>query len=105
MAAQPPVVEWLDPWEPTDGFHYELAREVAPGHPLFGVRAVAVARRCDSDDVLFLLNGVDALLAVVHLTWSGHEEPPPFPETELFADWDQFTQGRMVRDHRKRPGT
>jgi len=83
-------LNWLEPWEPTThDFEAELHRELIAGHPLFGVRAIAVGRRCDCDDVLFLLSEHSSPLAVVHLTWQ-RETTPDWPHTELYAslaDW------------------
>ena len=72
-------------------FEAELARELAPGHPLARalaegrVRAVGVAR--GSDDVVFAVKGEKAPFAVVHLAW---------PEPEPRSWW------RLGR--RRRPG-
>ena len=95
-------VEWLDPWRPTaPGLEAELAREVGPGHVLAGRRAVAVARRVDNDDVLFHLPDGPALLAVVHLTWTGRrEQKPQWPYTELYHSVAEFAERCMGPDHR-----
>ena len=63
----------------------ELKKEVTLGHVLFEAREIqAIAKREDCDDVLF---GVDNLLAVVHLTWSGKEDNPQWPHTpQPFGD-------------------
>ena len=80
------------PWVPVngngDGFVTELRREVTLGHVLHDKDNIhAIARRQDCDDVLFL---VDDMLAVVHLTYSGAESDPRWPDTELFATWNEF---------------
>src|SRR5438552_765492 len=67
---RPADLAMLDPWDAVDdgrGLETELVREVVRGHPLFGKTVRAVARRADQDDVLFV---GDAIVAVVHLTWS-----------------------------------
>lgn len=75
----------------------ELTREVPEGHVLFGRALRAVARRIDCDDVLFVGDGV---VAVVHLTWKRSREiDPRWPTTEVFASLDDFATGRMRRDH------
>ena len=89
------TIEWLDPWQPVPeggvGLAAELTREVGPAHALFGREAVAVGRRLDQDDVLFWLPAGPAVLAVVHLTWSGRRERSPhWPATTFYvsvADW------------------
>jgi hypothetical protein len=95
-------LDWLDPWRPTaPGLEAELARELGPGHVLAGRRAIAVGRRVDNDDVLFLLPDGPALLAVVHLTWSGQrEQRAEWPHAELYRSIDEFTERRMRPDHR-----
>ncbi|MCU1464801.1 MAG: hypothetical protein JWM72_729 [Actinomycetia bacterium] len=53
--------------------------EVGPAHELFGngFRALAACAGCDR--VVFMLD--DESRAMVHLTWTGHVESPPWPET------------------------
>lgn len=81
---------WRSPWEPVSGpsaarLEAELALELSPAHPLYGVRASALGKCTDSDDVLFSLVNGPALFAVVHLTWRGQAEPDVvFPETTFF---------------------
>jgi hypothetical protein len=80
------------PWEPIDPsmaakFEDEYATEIGRGHPLYGVAVRAIGRRIDRDDVLFELLRHLCDYAVVHLTWSGREEPDPcWPSFELFLD-------------------
>ena len=75
---------WPAPWAATDApLHEELARETSARHPLAGRRAVAIARRADTDDVLFWLPDGPRLLAAVHLTWR-RETDPEWPFTTLF---------------------
>ena len=54
----PMKIEWLDPWYEVEAverefLEAELRREVAPGHDLGGVPAIAIGRRKDRNDVLF----------------------------------------------------
>jgi hypothetical protein len=91
-------VDWLDPWYYSgSGLESELIQEVATGHPLFQVKAVAVGRRKDNDDVLFLLPDHDPPLAVVHLTWR-HENNPKWPYTEFFQSVKDFVEQKMKVD-------
>ncbi len=64
----------------------ELQKEVAPGHPLFGCEATAVAKAVDSDAVLFAVSLPDTPWAIVHLTWRGQPETnPAWPHVELLS--------------------
>ena len=92
------AIEWLEPWYPLGpedaervrAFERELALEVAPGHRLAGIPVEAFGKRDDCEDVLFRLTDGSGRLAVVHLTWTGKRDQPPWPLTELFdgeADW------------------
>jgi hypothetical protein len=55
----------------------ELLREVAPGHTLDGKAVRVVARAWPNDDVLIVCGDE---VAVVHLTWIGKQDRPPWPE-------------------------
>jgi hypothetical protein len=93
---------WLDPWRPdiTASLEHELAREVAPGHPLHGRRAVAIGRRSDNGDVLYLLPDAAQPLAVVGLTFTRSREiPPEWPHTEFYASVRDWVERRMRPDH------
>jgi hypothetical protein len=78
------------PWWVPDGGLWmqetELARELAPGHPLHGAGVCAAARCEGCDDVLFRVADRPFPWAVVHLTWTGHEEPAPWPRTTPLTD-------------------
>ncbi len=67
-----------------------LRREVAAGHPLFGVACTPVMRCQRCDDVLFVCDMAQTPLALVHLTYSGHAEAPPFPSTVLLRSADEW---------------
>src|SRR5262249_7584976 len=68
-------------------------------HPLHSLKAHAIARRQDRDDVLFEINDHGFKLAVVHLTWRQVTETnPKWPATALFASWSQWIES-MKRDH------
>jgi hypothetical protein len=96
-------MNWTELWHAVgpeaQGLVAELEREVGPGHPLAGVRVVAVARRDDRDDVLFLLPEAGERLARVHLTWSGRRETDPrWPHTLFYEGWDDWTERGIATD-------
>ena len=96
--------ELLEPWEGLvdDGARLvtELHRELRSDHILYGISAVAIATRCDCDDVLFRIESRREQFAVVHLTWSGGSDANEnWPSTELFADAEEWRLKRMVADH------
>ena len=92
-------VRLLATWKPTDEetvakLTAELARDLDPGHPLFGVAVAAVALAPDSDDVLFRLLDGSGRLAVVHLTWRKGIEALPWPFTTIYdSDVDWLSRG------------
>jgi hypothetical protein len=100
-------VNWLDPWwhaadERPDlaaAYERELAAELGAGHPLFGVPLAAVGKHDGSDDVLFQVLDGSGRVAVVHLTWARHPEPPPWPGFEFFPNLEAFAEERMRRDN------
>lgn len=101
-------MEWLDPWcdvaelgpDFAATFEGVLAREVAPGHPLHGIPVSAVGKRNGTDDVLFRLLDKSGRFAAVHLTWTrSPPERPPWPFTEIFADFKTFIERRMRPEH------
>ena len=92
-------IEWLDPWNPEkSGLERELESEVSPKHPLFQIEAVAVARRKDTDDVLFFLPKNTPSLAVVHLTWR-KETSDEWPFTCFYSSLEDFIQNCMKPEH------
>jgi hypothetical protein len=100
-------VLWLEPWRRIRAvgiaaaalYESELKRELSPGHPLFGVPAAALGKRNDSDDVLFELRDGTGRVAVVHLTFCNHPEPPPWPQTTMFASLEAWVEERMKAGH------
>jgi hypothetical protein len=91
---------FLPPWRPvtaaeSEGLAGQLAREVGGNreHPLHGLRTRAVARRSDTDDVLFAVEGGPAPLAEVHLTWAGPQRGD-WPGTEFFPGWEEWNSAR-----------
>ncbi len=101
-------MNWLEPWvdlakwerDLVTTFERVLDRELAPGHVLYGVPVAAVGKRDGTDDVLFQLLDGSGRVAVVHLTWT-HSPPerPPWPATEVYASFEEFTEQRMRPDH------
>jgi len=68
---------WSPPAANREAVATELKAEVAPGHPLQGAD-LSVAWRCLAcDDVLVGIGDDD--FGIVHLTWSGQREIPPWP--------------------------
>lgn len=67
----------------------ELRREIAPGHVLHGrawtIIGLGVPAR---DDALLRLE--DDVVALVHLTWSGTQEPPFWPMTVVVTSMDEL---------------
>lgn len=60
-------------------FLAEAVVEIAPAHDLAARNLKAVSTCPACDDVLFRLD--DGSFAIVHLTWSGQRETPPWPRT------------------------
>src|SRR5436190_17006793 len=73
----------------------ELQREIAWGHPLYKNGIRAIAQRGDCDVVLYEVPAGDFQYAVVHLTWSGKQEPDPGPAYATFATWDAWMSDAM----------
>ncbi|MGI9516003.1 MAG: hypothetical protein ACR2NP_03065 [Pirellulaceae bacterium] len=94
-----PAINWSIV-EDGAGLEQELAKEVGQGHVLCGVSCQAIARANYNDDILVQLpeSGTPdgARYAVVHLTWSGKPEEPPWPSTELFPDFQSWYEPRLV---------
>ncbi|MBX3448791.1 MAG: hypothetical protein KF777_04480 [Planctomycetaceae bacterium] len=98
------IFHWIRPWQGLDDgaqvFDTELTKELSNRHRLHGLCARAIANRIDRDDVLFVIDG-GTRLAVVHLTWSGKvEENESHPATEIYADWQDWVDRRLLPDHR-----
>ena len=92
----------LTPWQPlsaerAESFLRELHRELDRQHPLFGVSLLPVAHSGAADDVLFQRN--DGQFVMVHLTWSGRVEAPPWPDQQLYANWENWAEQVMRPEH------
>lgn len=59
----------------------ELRAELYPRHLLHGLAINVLAKREDRDDILLQS---DEGFSIVHLTWAGRVETPPFPTCEQF---------------------
>jgi hypothetical protein len=97
---------FLEPWthvrQYASNLEKELHKETTQGHPLYARKVSAIARRNDSDDVLFEVDSPDFRFAVVHLTCTGESEHDPrWPGTELFATFEDWIKNRMDPDHKK----
>ncbi|WP_395111712.1 hypothetical protein [Actinomadura sp. SCN-SB] len=81
----------------------ELGTEIAVGHALHG-RDLTVWLACNAcDDTLVRIDDRQAQVgvtpyqcAIVHPTWSGHAEHPPWPSTPLYSN------SRQALDHLER---
>jgi hypothetical protein len=96
---------WIDPWVPVsergrEAYDNELRMELGMDHPLYGVKARAIARTCHADDILFRLHDHHiAEYAVVHLTFRGKPETDPqWPSVILYRDLEHYVTQRMLRD-------
>jgi hypothetical protein len=79
-----------EPWfTPTPEQRTTLEREarveIGPGHELYGREFSALARCSGCDSILFRLD--DETWAIVHLTWKGEQEMPPWPSTTRLGDF------------------
>jgi len=87
---------WMFPWQAIsraarDAYELELQIELCPEHMLYGCKATAIGRTSNGDDILFLIHNNPTVLAVVHLTFVGRQEPNPLWPTirffESIEDW------------------
>ena len=96
------TMEWLTPWRATtdsEEMSPELIREIAIGHPLFGVPTKTIGRRDDCDDVLFQVEDGSGRVAVVHLTWSMQSETfPDCPHTIFYESLKAWADEGMRLD-------
>lgn len=98
-------IEWLIPWKPIEDtelarvFEEELAREVAPDHPLYSMPFVAIGQHGGTDDFLFRVNDGSGRFALVHLTWSSQPETAPWPQSMLFDSEIDWVEQGMKLDH------
>lgn len=92
-------MEFLAPWyaDNNDALAFELEREASKGHPLHGVNVNVIARRRDTDDVLFALQDGTSRVAVVHLTWE-METNLAWPRVSMFQNMSSWLEA-MNNDH------
>ncbi len=105
MSPNPSSIDWPLPWhlilegKVDDRTATELYSEVGKQHVLYGIKVRPVARRQDSDDVLFQLLDDSGRFAIVHLTYAQHPEADPqWPGTDLYSDWAAFETNRLQPD-------
>lgn len=85
-------MDLVGPWQPIRSPHEadvlvaELHRELAQSHPLHGLPLRPLARRPDTDDVLFTIADGTGRVAAVHLTWRGDRETAAWPCCILYPD-------------------
>jgi hypothetical protein len=98
------TMEWLPPWYAVDeasvgqGLEGQLRMEISDRHILAGEAVRLIARRADTDDALFALEG--RRVAEVHLTWkNGTEEDPRWPVTAIFASLEEWARDSMAPLH------
>lgn len=71
----------------------ELAREVSPGHEIFGLKVEARARYIDN--ILFSVAGGPKPFAMVHMTHRA-ADTPPWPDTfwyDSIQEWSLKAEG------------
>jgi hypothetical protein len=85
---------WPGPWHPVTGsdrerLEAELRRELCPGHILYGLPVLAVGRRYDQDNGLYIVATQPPSLAVVHLTYSVETDPawPGCTRYDSIEEW------------------
>lgn len=66
----------------------ELERELPPDHALHGRRCEVVAKAMPQDDIVVVTS--DGVVALVHLTWSGHTEQSGWPRVDFCESADAF---------------
>ena len=84
----------------TSGSYLNIFNPKRGKHILSEVAASAFCKDSTADNILFEIHSkvLEQRFALVHLTWSGKSESPKFPQTELFADFDEFKHSRMYPD-------
>ena len=99
-------MEWLEPWRPEgetsrarESLKRQLAKEVCPGHPMYGLPVELIARG-DGDDCLFAILDETNRVAVVHLVWQGPQKPP-WPHTEIYNNLEEWRLERMLPEHKE----
>lgn len=73
----------------------ELLAELSDGHMLHGADLRVVARALPQDEVV--VETPNGRVALVHVTWSGHQESPPWPITEMIDSAEHLEQTLQFR--------
>ncbi|BDD03903.1 hypothetical protein [Aureibacter tunicatorum] len=101
------AIEFLQPWyrieesNRSKALENELRKELSPEHQLFNNELKAIAKREDTDDVLFQFDNSERY-AVVHLTWKNkNEKNHNYPRTEIFEHWTDLYENRILFDYRE----
>lgn len=104
-----PNINLREPWYAIDGLaerrslQDELRREISDDHVLAGVSVILLARRGDTDAVLYGLP--DGRVAEVHLTWSTDREiDRRWPATAMYVSIDEWASQSMVPTHKELAG-
>lgn len=91
-------MEWPGSWVAICDKHeahslaQELQHELSFGHPL-ACTSLTVIGRCSAwDDIVVSIDDGTTQVAIVHLTWSGKYETPPWPSTTFFESLDLLFQ-------------
>lgn len=100
------MFSFLAPWtrvgEYADNLESELRKEITACHPLYSLTTRPIAQRTDSDDVLFEVDSPEFRYAVVHLSWTDEpEHDPRWPDTEVFATFEDWIENRMKPDNKR----
>jgi hypothetical protein len=73
----------------------ELLQELSPGHLLHGLDLHVIARAIPQDEVV--VETADGRVALVHITWSGHAEAPPWPTAEVLDSAEHLQNALQFR--------
>jgi hypothetical protein len=91
---------WFVPDEQTrERLTHELLTELSEGHPLFDIRP-EVLNRCSACDEVLVRVG-EGKFGMVHLTWTGQRETPPWPRYSDTGGYVATELAQLVhgRDH------
>jgi len=85
------IIQFKAPWKKVESdiekqqIILELNKEINSTHVLNGKTVTPIAKRIDTDNIIFLIS--NGLFALVHLTWSGKQETDNnFPYTEFSSN-------------------
>jgi hypothetical protein len=100
-------VEWLEPWNSTEGaeesylrtFAEQLKRETGRGHELYGMKVKLIGRGNGDDSLFEILDGTGRV-AEVHLVWQGRQKAP-WPSSSIFSSLEEWRETRMIPEHKE----